>query len=109
MAFYETQTIRYSDNYDIPNLANYLHFCYEHFLCKEMPQVDELSKEFTFPILEARDIANQIAQLSYDEFTEFSNIFSSEYEQQEFTEFVEIVGAEPTVYNASVKVSFYNL
>ena len=109
MAFYEIQTIKYSDDYDIPNLANYMHYCYEHFLHKEMPQVDELSKEFTLPIKEARDIANHIGQLSYDEFIEFSNIFYSEHEQQEFTEFIEIVGAEHTLYNDSVKVSFYNM
>lgn len=109
MAFYEAKTIRYSDNYDIPNLANYLHYCYDHFLHKEMPQVDELSKEFIFPIIEARSIADDIALLSDDEFAEFTKIFSSPHEQQEFIEFIEVVGAEHTLYNDSVKVSPFNM
>lgn len=109
MAFYEIQTIKYSDDYDIPNLTKYLHYCYDHFLHKEMPQVDELSKEFIFPIIEARSIADDIALLSDDEFAEFTKIFSSPHEQQEFIEFIEVVGAEHTLYNDSVKVSPFNM
>lgn len=109
MAYYEIQTIKYSDDYDIPNLANCIRYCYEHFLRKEMPQVDDLSKEFTLPIMDAREIGNDIALLSEDEFSEFTRLFSSPHEQQEFIEFIEVVGAEHTLYKDSVKVSPYNM